>query len=158
MTDGRVMTGRLAGIARRAVPKGPMEVLDTASVTLAGGIEGDVRGRIKPGGRGRRQVTLMESRDWDAAMAAIDRDIPWQERRANLLIEDFDLPQSPGVRLRIGSVLLQITMECDPCHRMDAIADGLQAALRPDWRGGACARVIEGGTIHIGDTIRIEES
>ena len=41
---------------------------------------------------------------------------------------------------------------------MDAIADGLQAALKPDWRGGVCTRVIEGGTIRIGDTIRIEES
>lgn len=158
MTDGRAMTGRLAGIARHAVPKGPMVVIDTATVTLEGGVEGDCRGRVKPGGRGKRQVTLIERSDWDAALAQIDRDIPWQERRANLLVEDFDLPQIPGTRLRIGTVLLEITVECDPCHRMDAIADGLQAALRPDWRGGACARVIEGGTISIGDNIRIEES
>ncbi|GAA3272144.1 MOSC domain-containing protein [Sphingomonas yabuuchiae] len=158
MSEGRAMTGRLAGIARHAVPKGPMEVIDTAIVTLEGGVEGDVRGRIKPGGRGRRQVTLIERADWDAALAEIGRDIPWQERRANLLVEDFDLPQIPGTRLRIGTVLLQITMECDPCHRMDAIADGLQAALTPDWRGGVCTRVIEGGTIRIGDNIRIEES
>ncbi|GAL99653.1 MOSC domain-containing protein [Sphingomonas parapaucimobilis] len=158
MSDGRAMTGRLAGIARHAVPKGPMEVIDTAIVTLEGGIEGDVRGRVKPGGRGRRQVTLIERADWDAVLAEIGRDIPWQERRANLLVEDFDLPQIPGTRLRIGPVLLQITMECDPCHRMDAIADGLRAALTPDWRGGVCTRVIEGGTIHIGDNIRIEES
>ena len=158
MTDERAMTGRLAGIARHAVPKGPMEVIDTAIVTLEGGVEGDVRGRIKPGGRGRRQVTLIERADWDAALAEIDRAIPWQERRANLLVEDFDLPQIPGTRLRIEPVLLEITIECDPCHRMDAIADGLQVALKPDWRGGACSRVIEGGTIRIGDTIRIEES
>lgn len=158
MSDGRVMTGRLAGIARHAVPKGPMEVIDTAIVTLDGGVEGDVRGRIKPGGRGKRQVTLIERADWDAALAEIGRDIPWQERRANLLVEDFDLPQMSGTRLRIGPVLLEITIECDPCHRMDAIADGLQAALKPDWRGGVCTRVIEGGTIRIGDTIRIEES
>lgn len=158
MTNGRVVTGRLAGIARRAVPKGPMEVLDTALVTLEGGVEGDCRGQLKPGGRGKRQVTLIERADWDAALAEIDRDIPWQERRANLLVEAFDLPQIPGTRLRIGPVLLETTVECDPCHRMDAIADGLQAALRPDWRGGACARVIEGGTIRIGDNIRIEES
>lgn len=158
MSDGRAMTGRLAGIARHAVPKGPMEVIDTATVTLEGGVEGDVRGRIKPGGRGRRQVTLIERADWDAALAEIGRDIAWQERRVNLLVEDFDLPQIPGTRLRIGTALLQITMECDPCHRMDAIADGLQAALTPDWRGGVCTRVIEGGTIRIGDNIRIEES
>ncbi|MET4896695.1 MOSC domain-containing protein [Sphingomonadaceae bacterium jetA1] len=158
MTHGRAVTGRLAGIARHAVPKGPMEVLDAAIVTLDGGVDGDTRGRLKPGGRGRRQVTLIERRDWDAALAEIGHAIPWQERRANLLVEDFDLPQMPGTRLRIGPVLLEITVECDPCHRMDAIADGLQAALKPDWRGGACSRVIEGGTIRVGDIIRIEES
>ena len=32
---------------------------------------------------------------------------------------------------------------CGDSRNMDAIADGLQAALRPDWRGGACASVIE---------------
>ena len=116
-----------------------------------------MRGRVKPGGRGRRQVTLIERADWDAALAEIGRDIPWQERRANLLVEDFDLPQIPGTRLRIGTVLLQITMECDPCHRMDAIADGLQAALTPDWRGGALAKVIAGGDIAVGDRIEIIE-
>ncbi|MBB4087662.1 MULTISPECIES: MOSC domain-containing protein [Sphingomonas] len=152
------MTGTLAGIARRARPKAPMEVLTSAAVTLDGGVEGDWRGQVKPGGRGRRQVSLIERRDWLAAMAELGTDLPWQERRANLLVDDFDLPQVPGTRLRIGPVLLEITVECDPCIRMEAVAPGLEAALTPDWRGGALARVIEGGTIAVGDQIRIEEA
>ena len=149
--------GVLAGIARKAYSKAPMEVIDRATITLDGGIEGDHRGRVKPGGRGRRQVTLMERGDWQAALAEMGGDIPWQERRANLLVDGLDLPQLVGARLRIGAdVVVEISFECDPCHRMDAVAPGLRAALTPDWRGGVCTRVVTGGAIALGDLIRIE--
>ena len=152
------MMGTLAGIARHARPKAPMEVLDHAHVTIDSGIAGDFRGAVKPGGRGRRQVTLMERRDWDAAMADLDRDIPWQERRVNLLVDGLDLPQAPGAELRIGAdVLVRVTGECDPCSRMETIAPGLKAALTPDWRGGVTATVISGGEIAVGDEIRIKQ-
>ena len=116
----------------------------------------DFRGAVKPGGRGRRQVSLIERTDWNAAMAVVGTDHHWSVRRANLLVDGFDLPQLPGTRLRIGTVLLEITQECDPCSRMEEIEPGLKAALTPDWRGGALARVIEGGIIAVGDTIGVE--
>ena len=151
-----IVTGRLAGIARHGRRGAPIEVLETADVTIDGGIAGDWRGAVKPGGRGRRQVTLIERIDWAAATRAVGREIAWQERRANLLIEGLDLPQTPGVRLRIGGdVVLEIMGETDPCARMDALAPGLCAALTPDWRGGACTRVRHGGTIAVGDPINI---
>jgi len=150
------MTGTLIGIARRARPKGPMEVIDRAEVTLAGGVCGDFRG-ARRGKPYRRQVTLIERADWDAAMAEVGHRIAWQERRANLLVDGLDLPQRPGARLRIGaSVLLEVTGETDPCERMEAVAPGLKAALLPDWRGGICALVVEAGPIRLGDEIRIE--
>lgn len=156
-SDARV--GVLAGIARKAYPKAPMEVVDRAAVTPAGGIDGDYRGGVKPGGRARRQVTLMERGDWDDAMAELGAHVPWQERRVNLLVDGIDLPQRPGARVRIGEdVVVEIVMECDPCHRMEAVAAGLQAALAPDWRGGVCTRVLAEGVIAVGDTIRIEEA
>ena len=149
--------GTIAGIARHARPKGPMEVIDDVEITIEAGLHGDFRGRVKPGGKGRRQVTLLERLDWDAAMAEVGRNLPWYERRANLLVEGLDLPQVPGARLRIGhDVLLEITRHTDPCERMEALAPGLFAALTPDWRGGACSRVLAGGRIAIGDAIRIE--
>ncbi len=136
-----------------------MESIDHAEVSLDGGIAGDFRGARKPGGLGRRQVTLMEAGDWDRAMTEVGRTIPWFERRANLLVEGLDLPQTAGVRLAIGAdVVLEITRETDPCERMEALAPGLRAALTPDWRGGACTRVLAGGRIAVGDLIRIEKS
>lgn len=148
--------GRLAGIARHARPRGPMERVDAVGVTIDGGLDGDFRGAVKPGGKRGRQVSLIEAGDWDRAMTELGHSLPWWNRRANLLVEGLDLPQVPGTLLRIGDVLLEVTQECDPCSRMEEVASGLKAALMPDWRGGVLARVIAGGHIAIGDTIRIE--
>lgn len=151
------MTGRIAGIARHAFPKGPMETIDHATVTLDGGIAGDFRGAMKRGPY-KRQVSLIEAEDWAAAMAQVGHAIPWEQRRANLLVAGFDLPQTPGTRMRIGAdVVLEVRAETEPCERMEALAAGLRAALTPDWRGGALAMVITPGDIALGDEIRIEE-
>lgn len=150
-------TGVIAGIARHAFAKAPMEVIERAEITETGGIAGDFRGARKPGSSGKRQVTLIERIDWDAAMAEVGHSIPWYQRRANLLVDGLDLPQLAGTRLRLGAdVVLEVTRFCDPCERMEALAPGLLAALMPDWRGGACSRVLQGGTIRIGDVIRLE--
>ncbi len=151
-----MLFGRLVGIARHARPRGPIETIERVRVTIESGLDGDFRGAVKPGGRGRRQVSLMEAGDWAAAMADLGETQPWWSRRVNLCVADFDLPQVPGMRLRVGGVLLEITQQCDPCSRMEEIAPGLKAALTPDWRGGALARVIEGGEIAVGDTIGID--
>ncbi|WP_293991708.1 MOSC domain-containing protein [Sphingomonas sp.] len=149
------MSGRVAGIARHARPRAPMEVIDHATVTFAGGIQGDYRGAMK-GKPYKRQVTLIEASDWATAQDLVGHNIAWQERRANLLAEGIDLPQRPGARLRVGTALLEVTRETDPCERMEALAEGLRAALTPDWRGGVCTMVVEEGEVAVGDTIRIE--
>jgi MOSC domain-containing protein YiiM len=149
--------GRLAGIARHNRPKGPMQVVNEAEIRLNEGVVGDFRGAMR-GKPYKRQVTLIERGDWEAALAEVGADIPWQERRSNLLVEALDLPQQAGVRLRIGAdVLLEVTRETDPCERMEALVPGLKAALMPDWRGGVCTMVVAGGHIAVGDTISIEE-
>ena len=58
-----------------------------------------------------------------------------------------------GQRMRIGEALVEITKECQPCHQMDAIRQGLQEALR--GRRGILCRVIESGQIRRGDSIEI---
>jgi MOSC domain-containing protein YiiM len=60
---------------------------------------------------------------------------------------------SMGQRIRAGEALLEITKECEPCHQMDAIRNGLKEALR--GRRGVLCRVIEPGQIRRGDTIQI---
>ncbi|MEZ0244789.1 MAG: MOSC domain-containing protein [Sphingomonas sp.] len=149
--------GILAGIARHAERRGPIETLESVSVSVERGIEGCCRGTLKPNSKNRRQVTVMEAGDWAAASGEVGSDLAWWNRRVNLLADGVDLPQTEGARIRIGDdVVLEVTVECEPCSRMDDLHDGLQAALQPDWRGGACTRVISGGHIKVGDPIRIE--
>ena len=157
--DGGVplTAGVLAGIARKPAPRAAMIELDRVLVTPERGIEGDCRGTVAPGGRGRRQVTVMAAADWAAATAELGRELRWSLRRANLMIDGIALPQRAGAHLRIGAVLLRVTCECDPCFKMEWIAPGLEAALTPDWRGGVCARVIKGGAIGLGDTVSVED-
>ncbi|MND00780.1 hypothetical protein D3C83_195110 [compost metagenome] len=71
-------------------------------------------------------------------------------------MQGLRLPRNEGARVQIGdSLVVEITGECDPCERMDALHEGLRAALTPDWRGGFLGRVVADGEIAIGDEIRI---
>ena len=154
--------GRLGGIARHGRSRGPIETLQHVTVSRELGLRGDLRGAIRPGGKGRRQVSLIEAESWDAALAVLaisaDRMLPWHERRANLLVNGIRLPREAGKVIAIGDNLrIEITCECDPCSRMDEILPGLKAALLPDWRGGVLGRVLTDGDIAIGDEVRIEE-
>ena len=83
--------------------------------------------------------------------------LPWHVRRANLLVEGVQLPREPGRVIAIGPTLrIEVTMECDPCSRMDEIQPGLKDALTPDWRGGVLGRILSDGEIAVGDEVRIE--
>lgn len=149
--------GRLAGIARHDRPKGPMETVETVSVTRAAGVDGDYRGALaaqKPGRK--RQVSLIEHSCWQAALAELGGSLDWHHSRRNLVIDGLRLPREPGTRLRVGaSLVIEITGECDPCERMEALLPGLRAALTPDWRGGFVGRVEQDGEIAVDDEIRI---
>lgn len=142
--------GRLAGIARRDAKRAPMETLEAADITVESGVASDSRGRP-----GQRQVTLLSADDWALACAEVGRQAPWTTRRANLLIEGVDLPREPNRLIAIGDALLETTVEIAPCSRMDEQVPGLTRALEPDRRGGVGCRVVEGGTIRVGDAVRV---
>lgn len=156
------MTGRLAGIARHDRPRGPMEEIAAVAVTRAAGVSGDVRGTVRAGKAPGRQISLIEAESWNAAMADLglggDNALAWSARRANLLVEGLRLPRAPGAVIAIGASLrIAVTMECDPCQRMDEIRPGLKTALAPEWRGGVLGTVLDDGEIAVGDEVRIEQ-
>lgn len=142
--------GRISGIARRDAKRAVMQTLSTAEISADTGVADDFRGRP-----GKRQVTVLSSRAWQAACDELGKALPWTTRRANLLVDDMDLPQKTGDILQIGEVRLQVTMEVDPCSRMEEQQPGLQAALSPEWRGGVACTVLQGGTVAIGDEVRL---
>jgi len=128
-----------------------MDPRETATLVAGRGIAGNANQG------GRRQVTLIEKERWQEAMAELGAALPPSTRRANLLISGLRLARTRGRVLRIGPCRLRIWTECTPCERMDEALPGLQQALRPDWRAGACTQVIEGGEIRVGDVVEWEE-
>ena len=55
--------------------------------------------------------------------------------------------------VKVGEAVLEITMVCDPCHRMDELREGLRAEI--DGKRGMLAHVVEGGEITLGGSIEL---
>ena len=74
--------------------------------------------------------------------------------RENQTVEGDDVEKWPvGQRVRAGEAIFEITMVCDPCHRMDELRQGLRAEL--EGRRGMLAKVVEGGEVAVGDEIEL---
>jgi MOSC domain-containing protein YiiM len=152
-------SGRLRAIWLKRFKRGPMDPHPRASLVAGRGLAGNANQG------GRRQVTLLAEEGWADALADLGFDpgvdpgagLDPSLRRANLLISGIRLEKTRGRILRIGSCRLRVFSETTPCHQMDETWPGLQRALRPAWRGGVCAQVLEGGEIEVGDEVRWEE-
>lgn len=146
------MAGKLEAIWIKRAHRGPMDQAQTAKLIDDKGIEGNVdRSR-------RRQVTILELEKWNEFMSALGTDLPSSGRRANLIVSGVSLAHTRGRTLRIGNVVLEIGGETTPCERMDEFKPGLKSLMKPDWGGGAFARVISGGDIAVGDDVLMEEN
>ena len=87
-------------------------------------------------------MTVLSVEKWQAACGDLGVELPWTTRRANLLVSGLSIgPECVGRILQVGDAQLRITIETDPCPRMDEQYPGLKRALVPDWRGGACCEV-----------------
>ena len=122
----------------------PMKEVEEAEALQDKGLNGCIHGR--PGSK--RQVLLMDSETLEKlriSAGAVKEKITSRGL-------DFQCLEV-GQQLRIGRSLLEITLPCDPCSRMDEIRQGLQEELRGQ-RGWLCC-VVEGGTIRRGDRIEV---
>ncbi len=146
-------SGRLIGIARRPVPRAPMEEVTAGHIGIDTGLDGDHKGPKFA----LRRITVLSREAWEAALAELEPPavLPWTTRRANLLVEGVRLPRARGGVVRVGPVLLEVTYPTQPCRRMEEARAGLLKALHPDWRGGITCRVLEEGTVRLGDEVHI---
>jgi MOSC domain-containing protein YiiM len=142
--------GRLAAIARREASRSPMQLIEKARVSENTGVANDFRGKSR-----NRKVTVLSARAWAEVCSDLGAEIPWTTRRSNLLVDDIELPRRTGDIIQVGEVRLKVSLEINPCSRMDEQVAGLSAALAPDWRGGVGCVVLQGGTIRVGDEVNV---
>lgn len=109
----------------------------------------------EPGGRGKRQVTLIQAEHLPVIAALLGReaaDVTPDLLRRNLLVSGISLQGLKDRRFKIGEVILEGTGDCHPCSRMEEnFGPGGYTAVR--GHGGITARVIQGGLIRVGDRV-----
>ena len=103
-----------------------------------------------------RQVSLLSADQVEAfrvrSKGAVD--LPPGIFGENLLVEGFDFKSFPvGTRFQIGTVLLELTQIGKKCHTGCEIMQRTGECIMP--KEGVFARVITGGTVSVGDEVRL---
>lgn len=159
MTD-QVAAGKITGIFVTDGEGQPMHSLEHVEAIAGVGLEGDRYangiGHFSPKPRtdGGRQITLIEEEAVDDAAEATGLDFTPRESRRNLATRGVVLNELIGQRFRVGGAVIDGLDYCHPCTYLEAVTD--KPVMRPLIdRGGLRAKIVEGGTIAIGDEIRI---
>lgn len=139
--------GRLEAIWIKRAHGGPMDAAPRATMVAGRGLLSNANQG------GRRQVTILEREVWDAFAERLGHDLTPDTRRANLLVSGIALRASRGQTLAIGGVRVHILGETKPCNQMEEALPGLEAALWPDWGGGAFGEVLDDGEIAVGNDV-----
>ena len=126
--------------------------VDEAFVSKNHGLEGDAHA-----GKWHRQVSFLSSESIEKTRQQ-GLDVTFGDFAENIATEGIDWPKVPvGTCFQLGeSVMIEITQIGKECHNKCAIYYKAGDCIMP--REGVFARVLEEGTIRIGDEIRIMES
>jgi MOSC domain-containing protein YiiM len=139
----------LSQIWIKRMHRGPMDPVSSATVVSGRGIVGNANQG------GKRQVTIVSSKNWQDVTAPLGNTPDPRLRRANLLVSDVDLVDSRGKILKVGKVRIRIYGETRPCEQMEAAIPGLQQAMSVPWGGGAFGEVLDDGEISVGDPVEL---
>ena len=104
-------------------------------------------------GSSKRQVTLIQAEHLPVIALLTGRDCVTSELlRRNIVVSGINLLSLKDRPFRIGTTLLQGTGPCVPCSRMEEVlGSGGYNAMR--GHGGICARVLEAGSVSVGDAV-----
>ncbi len=137
----------VVALHRAGLKGAPMEPLETVNIIADFGIEGDRK--VRPGSK--RQVLVFDDETIQAfgfRPGELDENITTHALAVSAL--------QRGQLLRIGDVLLEVTIERPMCHKLEDLRPGLADKL--EGRRGKMTRVLHGGTIRVGDPIEVMET
>ena len=146
--------GRLEWIGLRPARRAALEPVAEAEVLTDKHLAGD-HASAKPGGK--RQITLIQAEHLAAVAGFLGLPAPVApgRLRRNLVVSGLNLLAIKGRQVQIGDeVVLDVTGECHPCSRMEEeLGPGGYNAMR--GHGGLTAHIAQGGTIRVGDAVRV---
>ena len=120
----------------------PMKPVPSVTAITGYGLKDDANA-----GRSKRQILIIERELLD------EFQLPIGDVRENITVQGIQLAgMAAGTRVRVGSVLLEATLDCAPCEFIESKRAGLRAAM--EGKRGTLFKVIEGGDINVGDAIQ----
>ncbi len=143
--------GSIEWIGVRHKSKELPESVSSVSISIEHGIEGDhYKGKSK-----KRQVTLIQAEHLEAVAKLLTKsEIEPTLTRRNIVVRGINLLAFKEMQFKIGNVLLEYTGLCHPCSQMEKnLGEGGYHAMR--GHGGITARVLESGTVHVGDSVEL---
>jgi MOSC domain-containing protein YiiM len=156
--------GRIEAIILRPARGEPAVLVDEARAEPGQGLLGDRRANAVRSGKQstKRELTLFQAEhlplvaNW-CGLA----ELPPSRLRRNIVVSGLNLigMRSPFADVVLewivgAEVIIQITGPCDPCSKMAAeLGLGSYNALR--GHGGVTARILSGGLIRFGDSVRL---
>jgi|TARA_B110000305_G_C18966660_1_gene415169 MOSC domain-containing protein YiiM len=103
-------------------------------------------------GTKHRHVSVQSFEDLTEAAAVFEAPINHDLTRRNITLSGFEIPTSPGNRIWINGVLLEVVRIAAPCKLLDDdIGVGARTALRR--RAGTIFRLLRSGSISVGDSV-----
>jgi MOSC domain-containing protein YiiM len=152
--------GRLVSIncSDGGVPKSPVAEVLITEAGLAGDRQHDLRFHGGPD-----RAVLLYSMELIEALQKEGHPIRVGGTGENLTLSGLDWNLIvPGSEISVGAVRLLVTKYATPCHNISgSFVDGdmtrIAQKLHPGW-SRVCAKVLAGGTVRVGDSVRLGES
>ena len=144
--------GKVTWIGLRPGREVPVKEVTQTEAMPGKGLEGD---RFSGSPTSARQVTLIQAEHISAmaSLLKIESLSPGLLRR-NIVVEGINLLALKDKTFRIGTAVFEMTGLCHPCSKMEkALGHGGYNAMR--GHGGITARVVQSGTIHVGDSVSV---
>ena len=144
--------GTIEWIGIREKRRADLNEVTSAEITIDNGLINDHYSSKK----GKRQVTLIQLEHLQAVAGMLQQSEPISPflTRRNIVVSGLNLNALKNQQFMIGDeIILEGTGYCHPCSRMeDNLGAGGYNAMR--GHGGITTRVIQGGTIQKGATIK----
>jgi MOSC domain-containing protein YiiM len=127
-----------------------MKSIDRVEVAAGAGLAGDRYENTR-----HRHVSVFSTGELAEASARFGTDIDPALTRRNVLVDGGLLPRTPGARMQLGALHIEVVRDAAPCKMLDMeIGDNARASMRR--RAGVICRVLTGGTLQVGDMLRVD--
>ncbi len=106
-------------------------------------------------GTKHRHISVQSADALAVASRELGRTLDPASTRRTVTVSGGEIPNTPGSRMQLGPVEVEVVRIAAPCRLMDQISGhGTRRALHA--RGGSVCRVLSTGTLRLGDPVRLD--